>query len=220
MEQHTKTYEVPLISGFQMLHWNFLLGLWKGREDMPDITPTTQCNTNNPAALVQNSTGANLHPALQISYGHNSCDRKEKAHSFFSSWSILGYISFLRCKETCLVLSFFTKWVGRREKESSGTFEILFYKELGKLISCSCSNLANFLSSNELRNILWTHEISIQLCLKFIIDLTKHRLWSTELQGYWVTQKLIKCYLGIYVGSVENWRNAPPLVLNPVVCRI
>lgn len=134
-----------------MLHWIFLLGLWKGSEVMPDLTPTTQCNTNNPAALAQNSTGANLHQPFQILYGHNSCDKKEKAHSFFSSWSILGYISFLRCKETCLVLGFFTKWVGRREKESSGTFEILFYKELGKLTSCSCSNLANFPSSNELK---------------------------------------------------------------------
>lgn len=69
-------------------------------------TPTTQCNTNNAAALAQNSTWANLHASLQILYGHNSCDRKEKTHSFFSSWSILGYTSFPRCKETCLVLVF------------------------------------------------------------------------------------------------------------------
>lgn len=75
-----------------MLHWNLLLGLWKGSEDMPDLTPTTLCNTNNPAALAQKSTQANLHPPLQILYGHNSCDREEKA-TFSSPVDLLWAIS-------------------------------------------------------------------------------------------------------------------------------
>lgn len=38
-----------------------------------------------------------------------------------------------------------------REKESSGTLEILIYEGLRKLISCSCSNVANFPSDDELK---------------------------------------------------------------------
>lgn len=146
------------------------------------------------------------------------CDWKEKAlfPPFDIFWAIISY---LRCKETCLALAFYKRQFFWMEKENSGALEILIYRGLGKLISCSCSN---FPSNDELKEYSldsWNQH-SVVLAVHHWSNKQATDFRSTENQRFWSHKNFQNCYLEIfdYVANIENWRSAPTLVLNPRIC--